>query len=222
LIPLKFFDDVMSLKRVPRSGWITYRISKHDVESVSSHSYSVSVIALTMSEIMRSKNQKVDVEQVLKMALLHDLSESLTFDISKAYLRYLGRKGSQMKTRLEEKAISHILASLQSKRLAHTFGTAIGEYSSSNSLEARIVHCADALDLLLQAIEYERMGYSKATLDPIWRETRSKLMKYRLPLANEWSSQLQRIRTGLKTKHRRAKSKSIAVRRRGYGHLRPE
>lgn len=203
MIPLKFFDSVMSLKRVPRSGWITYRISGHDVESVSSHSYSVAVIALVMSEIMRSRNQKVDVERVLRMALLHDLSESLTFDISKAYLRYLGRKGSVLKTRLERKAASRILSDLQNKQLARTFRTAIEAYSSSNTPEARIVHCADALDLLLQVIEYERMGYSKVTLDPIWKETRSKLIKYRLPLANEWSRQLQRVRAGLRRKRRR-------------------
>jgi putative hydrolase of HD superfamily len=193
----------MSLKRVPRSGWITYKISGHDVESVSSHSYSVAVIALMMSEIIRSRNQKVDVERVLKMALLHDLSESLTFDISKAYLRYLGRKGSVLKTRLERKAASRILADLQNKQLARTFRTAIEAYSSSNTLESRIVHCADALDLLLQVIEYERMGYSKVTLDPIWRETRSKLIKYRLPLAKEWSRQLQRVRAGLRRERRR-------------------
>jgi 5'-deoxynucleotidase YfbR-like HD superfamily hydrolase len=211
LIPIKFLDDVISLKRVPRSGWITYRISKHDVESVSSHSYSVAVIALTMSEIMRLRKQEVDVEQVLKMALLHDLSESLTFDISKAYLRYLGRKGSRIKTRLEEKATSRVLADLQNDRLARAFRTTIEEYSSSNSLEARIVHCADALDLLLQVIEYERMGYSKATLDPIWRETRSKLSKHKLPLAEEWSRQLQRIRTGLRSKPRQARSRRIVV-----------
>ena len=203
MIPLKFFDNVMSLKRVPRSGWITYRISGHDVESVSSHSYSVAVIALVMSEMMRSRNQKVDVERVLRMALLHDLSESLTFDISKAYLRYLGRKGSVLKTRLERKAASRILSDLQNKQLARTFRTAIEAYSSSNTPEARIVHCADALDLLLQVIEYERMGYSKVTLDPIWKETRSKLIKYRLPLANEWSRQLQRVRAGLRRKRRR-------------------
>jgi putative hydrolases of HD superfamily len=211
LIPVKFLDDVMSLKRIPRSGWITYRIGKHDIESVSSHSYSVAVIALTMSEIMRVRKQEVDVEQVLKMALLHDLSESLTFDISKAYLRYLGREGSRMKTRLEEKANSRVLADLQNDRLARTYRATIKEYSSSNSLEARIVHSADALDLLLQVIEYERMRYSKATLDPIWRETRSKLMKYKLPLAEEWSRQLLRIRTGLLGKPRQARSRRIVV-----------
>ena len=212
MIPIKFFDDVMSLKRIPRSGWITYRIGKHDIESVSSHSYSVAVVALTMSEIMRLRKQEVDAEQVLKMALLHDLSESLTFDISKAYLRYLGRKGSRMKTGLEEKATSRVLADLQNDQLADTFRTTIRDYTSSNSLEARIVHCADTVDLLLQVIEYERMGYSKATLDPIWRETRSKLMKYKLPLAERWSRQLQRIRTTLRSKPRQATSRRIVTR----------
>jgi len=212
LMPIKFLDDVMSMKRVPRSGWITYRIGKHDVESVSSHSYSVAMIALTMSEVMRLRKKEVHVEQVLRIALLHDLSESLTFDISKAYLRYLGKEGSRMKTRLEKKAASRILADLYNSRLAHEFRISIEEYSSSKSLEARIVHCADALDLLLQVIEYERMGYSSVTLDPIWKETRSKLTKYRLPLAEEWLRQLQRIRTELRNKSRQIGSKRIVAR----------
>jgi hypothetical protein len=49
------------------------------------------------------------------------------------------------------------------------------------------------------------MGYSKTTLEPIWRETRSKLMKYKLPLAIEWSRQLQRIRTALRNKPRQTR-----------------
>ena len=211
MIPIKFLDDVMRLKIVPRSGWISYRISKHDIESVSSHSYSVAVIALTLSEMMRSRSRRVDVEQVLKMALLHDLSESLTFDISKAYLRYLGRRGSQLKIRLERKAISRILSGLEDERLVRTFRTTLEEYSSLKSLEARIVHCADALDLLLQIIEYERMGYSKTTLDPIWKETKSKLVRYRLTLANEWLRALERVRRGLHIKRRRTRPRFALV-----------
>ncbi|WP_455283808.1 HD domain-containing protein [[Eubacterium] cellulosolvens] len=200
MIPLNFLDDMLRLKLVPRSGWISYRISKHDIESVSSHSYSVAVIALTLSEMIRLRTRRVDLEKVLKMALLHDLSESLTFDISKAYLRYLGRRGSQLKTHLERKAISRILSGLGDERLVRTFGTTLEEYSSSKSFEARIVHCADALDLLFQIIEYERMGYSKTTLDPIWKETKSKLMGYRLMLANEWLGELEQVRGRLHIK----------------------
>ena len=202
MIPLKLLDDVIALKRVPRSGWITYRISKHDVECVSSHSYSVTVIALVMSEKVRLTNREVDMEKVLKMALLHDLSESMTFDISKAYLRYLGGKGERIKTHLDRKATSRILADLNNVRLAKTFRLIIGEYVAARSLEAKIVHCADAIDLLLQVIEYEKMGYSQATLDPIWKETRLKLTKYRFPLANQWSNHLQAVRRRLHSKRR--------------------
>jgi len=212
LIPLKFLDDLMRLKLVPRSGWISYRISKNDVEPVSSHCYSVSVIALTMSEMMRLRKQRISVEQVLRMALLHDLSESLTFDISKAYLRYLGVRGSQLKTRLERRAISRILAGLENQQLTRIFSASVEEYSAGKSLEARIVHCADALDLLLQIIEYQRMGYSKATLDPIWKQTKSKLASQRLALADEWVRGLERVRAGLDRKNTRAKPRR-AVRR---------
>lgn len=202
---------MMRLKLVPRSGWISYRISKHDVESVSSHSYSVAVIALTLSEMIRLRTSGIDVEQVLRMALLHDLSEALTFDISKAYLRYLGRRGSQLKTQLERKAISRILTGLENPRLVRTFMAALNDYSSAKTVEARVVHCADALDLLLQIVEYERMGYPKTTLDPIWNETRSKLMGYRLPLASGWLRGLERVRKQLHTKRRGTKPRFASV-----------
>jgi len=213
LIPLRFLDDVMRLKLIPRSGWISYRINKHDIEPVSSHSYSVAAIALTLSEMMRLKNQRINEEQVLRMAILHDLPESLTFDISKEYLTYLGRKGSQLKTHLERKATSKILAGLQNKQLARIFRTSIEEYRASKSLEARIVHCADSLDLLLQVIEYEKMGYSKKTLDPIWKETRSKLAGRGLMLADEWSRKLERARRKLNTRRVRTNSRYVPVKR---------
>jgi len=213
LIPLRFLDDVMRLKLIPRSGWISYRINKHDIEPVSSHSYSVAAIALTLSEMMRLKNQRINEEQVLRMAILHDLPESLTFDISKEYLTYLGRKGSQLKTHLERKATSKILAGLQNKSLTRIFGTSLEEYRASKSLEARIVHCADGLDLLLQVIEYEKMGYSNTTLDPIWKETKSKLAGHGLTLADEWASKLERVRRRLNTRRGGVNSRSVSVKR---------
>ncbi len=197
MIPLTFFDDLMRLKRIPRSGWITYRISRHDVESVSSHSYSVAVTALVISETLRPRNRKVDIEEVLRMALLHDLSESLTFDISKAYLRYLGRTGSKVKARIERRAASHLLSGLQNGKLSRKFVRSLDEYSGAKSLESRIVHAADALDLLLQILEYQRMGYRKSTLDPIWKETKSKLKHCDLDIANDWMRRLERVRRKL-------------------------
>jgi len=211
LIPVKFLDDLMRLKAVPRSGWISYRINKSDAESVASHSYSVAAIALLMSETIRQRNVKINEERILKMALLHDLSESLTFDISKAYLRYLGRKGSRLKARLELSAVSDILAGLRNEALALEFRTTLEEYFAAKSFEARVVHCADAADLLLQIIEYERMGYSKTTLDPIWNETMSKLVGWGVPLAKEWSKRLERIRRRSKSQRGRARSRSALI-----------
>ena len=202
MIPLEFLDDLIRLKLIPRSGWISYRISKHDIESVAAHSYSVAAIALTVSEMIRLKNPKIHVEKIVRMALLHDLSESLTFDISKAYLQYLGKRGPRLKTTLERKAVSKILSGLQNEQLERNFKSSIEEYNASQSIEARIVHSADAVDLLLQILEYQRMGYSKATLDPIWNETKSKLLSNRLRFAKQWASMLERVRRGIGPKSR--------------------
>ena len=170
------------------------------------------MIAFVMSETVRLTNREINMEKVLKMALLHDLSESMTFDISKAYLRYLGRNGEKIKRHLERKAISRILSDINNKRLAKTLRVTVEEYDSARSLEAKIVHCADAIDLLLQVIEYEKMGYPKTTLNPIWKETRSKLTKYKFPLADQWSRQLEKVRTGLHSKRAYKKSRVATVR----------
>lgn len=203
MIPSRFLDDLIRLKRIPRSGWITYSISKNDIETVSSHSYSVAMLALVITEILRSGNEEVNVEDTARMALLHDLSESLTFDISKAYLRYLGRAGSEVKAKIERQAVSHLMSGLQNERVARVFRTSIEEYWAGESLVARIVHSADALDLLLQILEYQRMGYPKASLDPIWRETKLKLRQYNIAVANEWSKSLERHRRRLEKTRRR-------------------
>ena len=96
-----------------------------------------------------------------------------------------------MKARIEHHAVSHLLNGLQDAKLSRRFRTSIEEYSVAKSLEARIVHSADALDLLLQILEYQRMGYPKMTLDPIWRETKSKLKHYKIAVANDWSKRLE-------------------------------
>ncbi|RLG15562.1 hypothetical protein DRN63_05195 [Nanoarchaeota archaeon] len=65
------------LKRMPRIGWIIAGIPKCSVERVADHSYFVTLLAYIMSFFIKN----VDREKLLKIALIHDLSEAIVHDI---------------------------------------------------------------------------------------------------------------------------------------------
>jgi len=73
---LDFFNIVASLKTIPRQGWID-KLNIENPESVSDHTFSMSVMAMIFSDI-----QKLDTLKVLRMSLLHDVAESHTGDIT--------------------------------------------------------------------------------------------------------------------------------------------
>jgi len=71
---LDFFKTAANLKRIPRQGWID-KLSLNNPESVADHSYSMAVMSMVISDL-----GNYDSEKILKMVLLHDLSESYIGD----------------------------------------------------------------------------------------------------------------------------------------------
>lgn len=169
------------MKAIPRSGWISHGISLQDVESVADHSFSVCVLSLLLADLEAKRGGRISVERVLRLAVLHDMSESLTFDISKAYLDYLGDKGEAIKNQLEEAAWKHLVQGLNDPGLAQAYTGLQAEYAKNKTVESRIVHAADALDVLLQVIDYRRKGYPDSLLADLWSETSRRLSRSDLP-----------------------------------------
>jgi putative hydrolase of HD superfamily len=153
----------------------------NDVESVADHSFSTSALSVLIADLETNRGMKVDVERVLRMALLHDLAESLTFDISKAYLSYLGKRGEDIKSELESSAWRHLAGGLKDDGLARKYTRLQSEFDASETLESRIVHAADGLDILLQVIEYRRRGYPESLLKELWNGTNAKLRQSKSP-----------------------------------------
>jgi len=177
---------VLSLARtksIPRSGWITHGVSLQDVESVADHSFSTCSLALLISDLEAQRGEPVNIERVLRLALLHDLSESLTFDISKAYLEYLGPRGAAIKRDLDHSAWKYIVDGLQNSKLHRSYSTLQKEFDAEKTLESKIVHAADRLDILLQVIEYRRRGYPEYMLADLWSGAMKKLHSCRIQSA---------------------------------------
>jgi putative hydrolase of HD superfamily len=172
---LAFLQTISALKKLPRSGWLSHGVDVRDAESVADHSFSVSAISLLLADLELRRGIQVDVEKVLQMAIIHDLAESLTFDISKAYLQYLGRRGEEIKHELEDSAWSTLVERLDDSELARKYTQVKSEYNVNKTVESKIVHAADALDLLLQIISYRKRGYSKSLLADLWEGTEANL-----------------------------------------------
>jgi putative hydrolase of HD superfamily len=169
------------MKLIPRSGWISHNISLQDIESVADHSFTTSLLAMLLADLEAERGVKIDVEKVLRMAILHDLAETLTFDISKEYLEYIGIKGEAMKHEIETTAWEHIVKGIEQPRLSREYAAIQNHYDADASREAKIVHAADSMDILLQVVNYERRGYPHSLLLDLWEEQVRRLKQVDVP-----------------------------------------
>lgn len=148
---INFLSELMRLKAVPRTGWLLRGV--RDVESVADHSFGVALAAMLLADCARARGLTVNVERVLRMALLHDLTESRTGDLPSTIKRYFDKTALKA---ADEQAAEDVLAELGV--LGESYLTLWREYEARQTLEARLVKAADKLDLLLQAQEYEKGG----------------------------------------------------------------
>ena len=148
---ISFLTELMRLKAVPRMGWLLRGV--RDVESVADHSFGVAFTAMLLSDLAQRQGLEPNVEKILRMALLHDLTEARTGDLPNTVKRYFD-KGTLHAA--DERAADEMLSALGA--IGEEYLLLWQEYEQRESLEARIVKAADKLDLLLQAREYEKGG----------------------------------------------------------------
>lgn len=151
--------ELVRLKAVPRMGWLLRGV--RDVESVAAHSFGVAFIAMLLADRAEARGLQVNVERVLRMALLHDLPEARTGDLPNTIKRYF--ESSNLRA-ADERIAADILTKIGApgKKYLELWL----DYEDRISLEARLVKAADKLDLLLQAFEYEKGGARK--LQEFW------------------------------------------------------
>lgn len=144
------------LKTTPRTGWAVRGVV--NCESVADHSYGVAMTALTLSELVPLE---LDRGKILTMAILHDMAESITGDLSLGGSRLLpkGAKAEAEGLAMDE-AIGHLNFSASWLETWRQFEDLAND-------EARIVRDADRIDLLTQALVYER-NTGTINLEEFW------------------------------------------------------
>ncbi|HEU4714237.1 MAG TPA: HD domain-containing protein [Pyrinomonadaceae bacterium] len=150
--------ELQRLKRLDRTGW-TLRGLPNGTESVAAHSFGVAAAAMLLADELLAKGVEVNVEKVLRTALLHDWAEVRVGDMPRIATVYFG---ADARKEAETRAFADIVAGLKHDRYTALYD----EYEQRNSFEARLVKAADILDLLVQLLALERAG--ARGLDEFW------------------------------------------------------
>jgi putative hydrolase of HD superfamily len=152
--------ELQRLKNLGRTGW-TLRGLPAGTESVAAHSFGVTVTAMMLSDELAARDTVVDMERLLRMALLHDWSEARIGDLPKTATEYFG---ADTRKRAELVAFDDIVSSFDAGKTPYR--QLYEDYEQRATLEARLVKAADAIDLLVQVLALERAG--ARGLDEFW------------------------------------------------------
>ncbi|HYH87029.1 MAG TPA: HD family hydrolase [Pyrinomonadaceae bacterium] len=143
--------ELQRLKRLDRTGWVLRGLPP-GAESVASHSYGVALAAMLLADECASRGVRVNVERMLRLALLHDLAETRTGDMPRTVADYYTRDARK---RAEREAFDDVMRGTYG---AARYAALHEDYEERASLEARLVKAADVIDLLAQALAFERAG----------------------------------------------------------------
>jgi putative hydrolase of HD superfamily len=154
--------ELQRLKGLERTGWMLRGIAA-GAESVAAHSYGVVVAAMLLADELIARGIDVNVERVLRMAVLHDWAEARVGDMPRTATEYFG---AEARKQAERAAFDDIVSELKADGIAEKYGALHEDYEERASLEARLVKAADVIDLLVQTLAFERAG--ARGLDEFW------------------------------------------------------
>lgn len=137
---------LMTLKLLPRTGWLQRGV--YPVESIAEHTFGVATLALFLSDAIPG----LDRGRLLAMALLHDMAEVLIGDLPMTAHHLLD---DGIKHQAERRAILELLHGLPQAPL---YLELWDEYTRRDTREARLLKQLDRLEMLIQALAYERAG----------------------------------------------------------------
>jgi 5'-deoxynucleotidase YfbR-like HD superfamily hydrolase len=143
---INFFDEANQLKKVKRQGWVVENIESP--ETVAEHTFRTALMCMFLG-----KNKKLDMEKVLKMALVHDIAEAKIGDII-TYWRYEKAAPKEEKLKKEREAIQKMVSDLGDKEIFDLWD----EFDGLKTKEAKFVRQVEKLEMSLQALEYEKEG----------------------------------------------------------------
>ncbi|KAF9893784.1 hypothetical protein FE257_009954 [Aspergillus nanangensis] len=184
--PIPFFHLLERLKTTKREGWRRFGITSG--ESISDHMYRMSIMTMLAPPTLAAR---LNLPHCMKMALIHDMAESLVGDITP-----VDKVSKTEKARREAEVMDYISKSLlggvpggmlSGEEILKVFN----EYEANETLEAQFVHDVDKMELLLQMVEYERAHNMNLS------EFCHVAERVQLPETKEWAATVMQEREAL-------------------------
>ena len=120
-----------------------------------------------------SDMEGLNSEKIIRMALLHDLAESVIGDITPDRITKNEKIGK------ENTVMKQILENLPSK-IAEPYFETWNEYQENSSQEANLIHDVDKLEMALQAKFYQDNGISKEKLQSFFNTAKKEIKNKKL------------------------------------------
>ena len=144
---LKVFLTLQWAKELPRQGFIALGFKRNEADSVAAHSWTTTVLVYLLATEMNKNlpaGRQVDVDKAIKMALFHDMAETIVGDVG-TFVKGMA-KGAFAP--IEEEGLKWLVKDLPSN---NEIIELVEEYMQRKTVEARVCKVADNLDALAQA-----------------------------------------------------------------------
>ncbi len=184
---LKVFLTLQWTKELPRQGFIALGFKRGEADSVAAHSFVTALLAYFLAKQLKKQKVKMDPDKVLKMALVHDIGETIVGDVG----TFVKGMAGGVFSKIEEEGVKALVGGLDGKEEIIEL---VAEYNERKTVEARIVKAADNLDALAQAkgvpgaagaLKYFKEVYH-ITKFPWHKEAVALLMSDKVEPARDW------------------------------------
>lgn len=165
------------LEKLPRMGFLLQGVVH--AESVAAHCYGVALTAMLMVDAVA---EPVDAQRVLRMALLHEVSEVRITDLPYRALTYID---PPTKSAAETAAAQDLLGPVNEAYVALW-----EEFEAAQTLEARIVRAADKIQMMIKVLRYDREG--RGNLTGFWCNVEHNENDWGLQLATQLYREIRR------------------------------
>lgn len=153
---VRFFHTIGNLKKLPRTGWVMEKVK--DPESVAEHCYRLALMAMVL---VPKLGKFLDVDKLVRMALLHDIGEAMTGG-DLVFMRK-GIVDIGVRDKKERKEREGIVKMFRRVGEGDTQVVLYNELTERMTPESRIFWQLDVLEMAEQALEYEEQ--EKKALD---------------------------------------------------------
>jgi putative hydrolase of HD superfamily len=163
---LNFLVEIGKLKGKERRGWVVHQIKNS--ETTAEHIFHLALLVFVLG-----RRKKINMERAIKMALIHDLCEVYSPDLTpydpllpkdkkkikeilKCWPKFtpaMKKKKEIDKHKMEEKALNKLISGLPHDLKNEIMGLWL-DYENGQTKEGRFVKQADKMVNFLQGIEY--------------------------------------------------------------------